>query len=91
MFYTHAHTYIYYGLNFVDILGFYFQCLSFHGLLCEEEGNGADNVQYCGYCKYHFSKLVRICLEFNLLIIIIRFELSLYKASLFWGLLLLLD
>lgn len=32
----------------------------FAGLLCEEEGNGADNVQYCGYCKYHFSKLVRI-------------------------------
>lgn len=30
----------------------------FAGLLCEEEGNGADNVQYCGYCKYHFSKLV---------------------------------
>uniref|UniRef100_A0A8D1GKF9 MLLT10 histone lysine methyltransferase DOT1L cofactor n=1 Tax=Sus scrofa TaxID=9823 RepID=A0A8D1GKF9_PIG len=29
----------------------------FAGLLCEEEGNGADNVQYCGYCKYHFSKL----------------------------------
>lgn len=36
----------------------------FAGLLCEEEGNGADNVQYCGYCKYHFSKLVRISFEF---------------------------
>lgn len=32
----------------------------FAGLLCEEEGNGADNVQYCGYCKYHFNKLVCI-------------------------------
>ncbi|XP_033367478.1 protein AF-10 isoform X10 [Parus major] len=29
----------------------------FAGLLCEEEGNDADNVQYCGYCKYHFNKL----------------------------------
>lgn len=39
---------------------FFFFSAQFAGLLCEEEGNGADNVQYCGYCKYHFSKLVRI-------------------------------
>ncbi|OXB84670.1 UNVERIFIED_CONTAM: hypothetical protein H355_001147 [Colinus virginianus] len=38
---------------------FHVTCAQFAGLLCEEEGNGADNVQYCGYCKYHFSKLVR--------------------------------
>ncbi|EHH18930.1 hypothetical protein EGK_19511, partial [Macaca mulatta] len=44
---------------------FHVTCAQFAGLLCEEEGNGADNVQYCGYCKYHFSKLVRICLGFN--------------------------
>uniref|UniRef100_A0A2K6GET8 MLLT10 histone lysine methyltransferase DOT1L cofactor n=1 Tax=Propithecus coquereli TaxID=379532 RepID=A0A2K6GET8_PROCO len=44
---------------------FHVTCAQFAGLLCEEEGNGADNVQYCGYCKYHFSKLVRICLEFT--------------------------
>ncbi|XP_035879343.1 protein AF-10 isoform X4 [Phyllostomus discolor] len=36
---------------------FHVTCAQFAGLLCEEEGNGADNVQYCGYCKYHFSKL----------------------------------
>ncbi|XP_043921429.1 protein AF-10 [Protopterus annectens] len=29
----------------------------FAGFLCEEEGSDADNVKYCGYCKYHFSKL----------------------------------
>ena len=27
------------------------------GLLCEEAGN-YDNVKYCGYCSYHFKKLV---------------------------------
>ncbi|XP_074391200.1 protein AF-10 isoform X3 [Zonotrichia albicollis] len=36
---------------------FHVTCAQFAGLLCEEEGNGADNVQYCGYCKYHFNKL----------------------------------
>ncbi|XP_045390601.1 protein AF-10 isoform X7 [Lemur catta] len=36
---------------------FHVTCAQLAGLLCEEEGNGADNVQYCGYCKYHFSKL----------------------------------
>ncbi|RLW11166.1 hypothetical protein DV515_00001450 [Chloebia gouldiae] len=39
---------------------FHVTCAQFAGLLCEEEGNGADNVQYCGYCKYHFNKLVCI-------------------------------
>lgn len=29
------------------------------GLLCEEEGPGADNVKYCGYCKHHYNKMVR--------------------------------
>ncbi|TKS87858.1 Protein AF-10 ALL1-fused protein [Collichthys lucidus] len=29
----------------------------FAGLLCEEQGSDADNVKYCGYCKYHHSKL----------------------------------
>lgn len=28
------------------------------GLLCEEEGPGADNVKYCGYCKHHYNKMV---------------------------------
>jgi hypothetical protein len=28
------------------------------GLLCEEEVLEVDNVKYCGYCKYHFSKMV---------------------------------
>uniref|UniRef100_A0A3Q3GAM5 MLLT10 histone lysine methyltransferase DOT1L cofactor n=1 Tax=Kryptolebias marmoratus TaxID=37003 RepID=A0A3Q3GAM5_KRYMA len=31
----------------------------FAGLLCEEQGSDADNVKYCGYCKYHHSKLRR--------------------------------
>uniref|UniRef100_A0A2K6MGW3 MLLT10 histone lysine methyltransferase DOT1L cofactor n=1 Tax=Rhinopithecus bieti TaxID=61621 RepID=A0A2K6MGW3_RHIBE len=35
---------------------FHVTCAQFARLLCEEEGNGADNVQYCGYCQYHFSK-----------------------------------
>uniref|UniRef100_A0A8C5J0H3 MLLT6, PHD finger containing n=1 Tax=Junco hyemalis TaxID=40217 RepID=A0A8C5J0H3_JUNHY len=29
------------------------------GLLCEEEVLEVDNVKYCGYCKYHFNKMVR--------------------------------
>lgn len=33
------------------------------GLLCEEEVLEVDNVKYCGYCKYHFSKMVSlVCL-----------------------------
>lgn len=30
------------------------------GLLCEEEVLEVDNVKYCGYCKYHFSKMVSL-------------------------------
>ncbi|XP_063777640.1 protein AF-10 isoform X3 [Pseudophryne corroboree] len=44
---------------------FHVTCAQFAGLLCEEEGNGADNVQYCGYCKYHYSKLKKGKLEFS--------------------------
>ncbi|XP_007887926.1 protein AF-10 isoform X2 [Callorhinchus milii] len=36
---------------------FHVTCAQLAGLLCEEEGSEADNVKYCGYCKYHFSKL----------------------------------
>ncbi|KAF6722834.1 Protein AF-10 [Oryzias melastigma] len=36
---------------------FHVTCAQFAGLLCEEQGNDADNVKYCGYCKYHHSKL----------------------------------
>ncbi|XP_051785203.1 protein AF-10 isoform X3 [Erpetoichthys calabaricus] len=36
---------------------FHVTCAQFAGLLCEEEGSEADNVRYCGYCKYHYSKL----------------------------------
>ncbi|XP_077410505.1 protein AF-10 isoform X2 [Vanacampus margaritifer] len=35
---------------------FHVTCAQFAGLLCEEQGSDADNVKYCGYCKYH-SKL----------------------------------
>ncbi|XP_053569934.1 protein AF-10 [Bombina bombina] len=44
---------------------FHVTCAQFAGLLCEEEGNGADNVQYCGYCKYHYSKLKKSSLGFS--------------------------
>uniref|UniRef100_A0A3B5L8R4 MLLT10 histone lysine methyltransferase DOT1L cofactor n=1 Tax=Xiphophorus couchianus TaxID=32473 RepID=A0A3B5L8R4_9TELE len=37
---------------------FHVTCAQFAGLLCEEQGSDADNVKYCGYCKYHHSKLV---------------------------------
>lgn len=30
------------------------------GLLCEEEGPEADNVKYCGYCKHHYNKMVKL-------------------------------
>ncbi|XP_076014165.1 protein AF-10 isoform X3 [Genypterus blacodes] len=36
---------------------FHVTCAQFAGLLCEEQGSDADNVKYCGYCKYHHSKL----------------------------------
>ncbi|MBZ3868947.1 Protein AF-17 [Sciurus carolinensis] len=32
-------------------------CAQMVGLLCEEEVLEVDNVKYCGYCKYHFSKM----------------------------------
>ncbi|XP_072109913.1 protein AF-10 isoform X2 [Mobula birostris] len=38
---------------------FHVTCAQLAGLLCEEEGSEADNVKYCGYCKYHFGKLNR--------------------------------
>lgn len=37
---------------------FHVTCAQAMGLLCEEAGNYLDNVKYCGYCQYHFSKLV---------------------------------
>ena len=37
---------------------FHVTCAQAMGLLCEEAGNFLDNVKYCGYCQYHFSKLV---------------------------------
>ena len=45
-------------------------------MLCEEQGNYMDSVKYCGYCLYHYKKLVswdiKICdfLKFS------RWELS---------------
>ncbi|XP_030204562.1 protein AF-10 isoform X5 [Gadus morhua] len=40
---------------------FHVTCAQFAGLLCEEQGSDADNVKYCGYCKYHHSKLGYTC------------------------------
>uniref|UniRef100_A0A3Q3WGQ0 MLLT10 histone lysine methyltransferase DOT1L cofactor n=1 Tax=Mola mola TaxID=94237 RepID=A0A3Q3WGQ0_MOLML len=39
---------------------FHVTCAQMAGLLCEEEGPGADNVKYCGYCKHHYNKMVRL-------------------------------
>ncbi|XP_023680825.2 protein AF-17 isoform X2 [Paramormyrops kingsleyae] len=39
---------------------FHVTCAQMAGLLCEEEGPEADNVKYCGYCKYHFSKMKKM-------------------------------
>lgn len=36
---------------------FHVTCAQLAGLLCEEQGSDADNVKYCGYCKYHYNKL----------------------------------
>ncbi|CAH1113743.1 unnamed protein product [Psylliodes chrysocephalus] len=36
---------------------FHVTCAQGLGLLCEEAGNYLDNVKYCGYCQYHYSKL----------------------------------
>nr|XP_017209402.2 protein AF-10 isoform X11 [Danio rerio] len=38
---------------------FHVTCAQLAGLLCEEQGSDADNVKYCGYCKYHYNKLRR--------------------------------
>ncbi|XP_054719358.1 uncharacterized protein LOC129228700 [Uloborus diversus] len=37
---------------------FHVTCAQAAGLLCEEAGNYMDNVKYCGYCLYHYQKLV---------------------------------
>ncbi|CAB4057653.1 MLLT6_10 [Lepeophtheirus salmonis] len=36
---------------------FHVTCAQSQGLLCEEAGNYLDNVKYCGYCEYHYSKI----------------------------------
>ncbi|XP_044752484.1 protein AF-10 isoform X2 [Coccinella septempunctata] len=36
---------------------FHVTCGQSLGLLCEEAGSFLDNVKYCGYCQYHYSKL----------------------------------
>ena len=40
---------------------FHVTCAQEKGYLCEEAGNYLDNVKYCGYCGYHFEKLVSCC------------------------------
>uniref|UniRef100_A0ACB8EUC8 Protein AF-17 n=1 Tax=Sphaerodactylus townsendi TaxID=933632 RepID=A0ACB8EUC8_9SAUR len=40
---------------------FHVTCAQMAGLLCEEEVLEVDNVKYCGYCKYHFNKMVSCC------------------------------
>ena len=37
---------------------FHVTCAQLAGLLCEEAGNYQDNVKYCGYCEYHYQKIV---------------------------------
>ena len=37
---------------------FHVTCAQSAGLLCEEAGNYMDNVKYCGYCEYHYQRLV---------------------------------
>lgn len=39
---------------------FHVTCAQTAGLLCEEAGQGSDNVIYCGYCKHHFRKLKEV-------------------------------
>lgn len=50
----------------------------FAGLLCEEQGSDADNVKYCGYCKYHHSKLVSVL---RFLFVLNLFLVSHWKVS----------
>ena len=42
-----------------SVLSMYFSAQG-QGLLCEEQGNYQDNVKYCGYCSYHYKKLVNV-------------------------------
>lgn len=42
---------------------FHVTCAQALGLLCEEAGNYLDNVKYCGYCQYHYSKLVSMLIK----------------------------
>ena len=37
---------------------FHVTCAQRAGLLCEEAGNYMDNVKYCGYCEYHYQRIV---------------------------------
>ena len=37
---------------------FHVTCAQSAGLLCEEAGNYQDNVKYCGYCDYHYQRIV---------------------------------
>ena len=37
---------------------FHVTCAQRAGLLCEEAGNYSDNVKYCGYCEYHYQRIV---------------------------------
>ena len=37
---------------------FHVTCAQGAGLLCEEAGNYMDNVRYCGYCEYHYQRIV---------------------------------
>ncbi|KAG2461097.1 AF17 protein, partial [Polypterus senegalus] len=41
----------------LQFTAFLFCSAQMAGLLCEEEGLEADNVKYCGYCKYHYNKM----------------------------------
>ena len=39
---------------------FHVTCAQSAGLLCEEAGNYQDNVKYCGYCDYHYKRIVSV-------------------------------
>lgn len=42
---------------------FHVTCAQAAGLLCEEAGHYTDNVKYCGYCGYHYQKLISMKLN----------------------------
>ncbi|XP_037292062.2 coiled coil domain containing protein Alhambra isoform X3 [Rhipicephalus microplus] len=48
---------------------FHVTCAQAAGLLCEEAGNYMDNVKYCGYCPYHYQKVVSTKRDNNIKII----------------------